>query len=76
MWKLVGLLLPSTALILDFAVSLSTLPALALNDIWQDYDFVMTIMGDFSTTEKLPKNHDVSNIPKKHEDETVNKILI
>ena len=41
--KIVGLLLPSTAEILD----LSTLPA--LNDFFQDYDFARII--------KLPKNH-------------------
>ena len=34
---------------------LSTLPA--LNDLLQEYYFVMTIMGDFSTTEKLQNNH-------------------
>ena len=34
---------------------LSTLPA--LNDFLQNYDYGMIIMGDFSTTEKWPKNH-------------------
>ena len=55
LWKTVGLFLPSTTEILDFIVSLSTLPV--LNDFLQEYDFVMIILGDFSTTKKIPKNH-------------------
>ena len=53
--KIAELFLPSAADILDFIVSFCTLSA--LNDFLQDYDFVMIIMGDFSATEKLSKNH-------------------
>ena len=53
--KIVGLFLSSAADISDFLVTLSTLPA--INDFLQDYDFVMIVMGDFSTTKKLPNNH-------------------
>ena len=60
--------MPSTAEILDFTVSLSTLPA--LNDFLLNYDFVMIIKRDPNTTKKLP------NIPKNHEDETVYGILL
>ena len=48
---MIGLFLPSAAEILDFIVSLSALSL--LNDFLQDYDFVMIIMGDLSTTEKF-----------------------
>ena len=50
--KPAGLFLLLTTKILDFIVSLSTLPV--LNDFLQEYDFVMKILGDFSTTKKLP----------------------
>ena len=68
------LFLPSTAEIFGFTVFLSTLPA--LDDFLQDYNFGIVIMGDFSTTKKLPKNQFISNISKNHEDETVYEILI
>ena len=55
LWKIVGLFLHSMAEILDFTVSLSTLPA--LNDFSQYYDFVMIIKRDFNTTKKLSKNY-------------------
>ena len=55
LWKIVDLLLPSTTDILDFIVSLSTLPA--LNIFLQDDSMMMKIKGDFNTTKKLSKNH-------------------
>lgn len=39
-------------LLLPSSVEIST-----LNNFLQTYDFVVIIMGDFSTIEKLPKNH-------------------
>lgn len=39
-------------LLLPSSVEIST-----LNDFLQTYDFVVIIMGDFSTIKKLPKNH-------------------
>ena len=63
----------STAKIVDFTVSLSTLPA--LNEFLKDYDFVIIIMGDFNTTKKLPKNHLKLISLKNHENERVYRIL-
>ena len=39
-------------LLLPSSVEIST-----LNNFLQTYDFVVIIMGDFSTIKKLPKNH-------------------
>ena len=46
LWKIVGLFLPSPVEISNFTVP-------ALNDLLQDYDFVMIIKGDFNDTKKL-----------------------
>ena len=53
--KIIHLLLPSAAEILDFIASLSALSE--FNDFLQDYDFVMIIMGDFTLLKNLPNNH-------------------
>ena len=51
---IVGLFLPSTAEILD---SPFLFVLFGLNDFLHNYDFVMIIMQDFSTTKELLKHY-------------------
>ena len=52
-----GLFFFSTADILDFLVYFGPRTLSALNDFLRNYDFMMIMIQDFSTTNELPKHH-------------------